>query len=197
MTDKPDLKLIETAASDDPYDLSRLRVTPEMLETTGVKKLLTTVPVRKPLPQDFVRVRPEPEYRETLALLELKEDRETFIVDLSAVPELQGECYFATLYTAISRTGVLFLWPVKSPTPDGRSNEWNTSTATAVQHAMRSWIRIKSNMSLGAYEIFEAAGNIPDPIWPELTFDEIYRIAFKDRIIREPDHPVVKRLRGG
>ena len=59
VNDKPDLKLIEAAASDDPFDLSRLRINPEMLETTAVKKLLTTVPVRKPLAQDFVRVRPE------------------------------------------------------------------------------------------------------------------------------------------
>ena len=27
MTDKPDLKLIDAAASDDPFDLSRLRIT--------------------------------------------------------------------------------------------------------------------------------------------------------------------------
>jgi hypothetical protein len=37
---------------------------------------------------------------------------------------------------------------------------------------------------------------LPDPVWPELTFNAIYRIAFKDRIIRTLDHPVVKRLRG-
>jgi hypothetical protein len=37
--------------SPDPPDV--LRVTPEMLEATNVKKLLTTVPVRKPLAQDF------------------------------------------------------------------------------------------------------------------------------------------------
>lgn len=197
MTEKPDLKLIDAAASDDPFDLARLRISPEMLETAGVKKLLTTVPVRKPLAQDFVRVRSELHYRETLALLELKDDRETFVADLSAVPELQGECYFATLYTAISRTGVLFMWPIKVPTLDGRSNEWNTSAATAAQHAMRGWIRVKSNMSLGAYEIFEAEGSIPDPIWPELSFDAILRIAFKDRVVRSLDHPVVKRLRGG
>ena len=57
VNDKPDLKLIEAAASDDPYDLSRLRINPETLETTGVKKLLTTVPVRKPLRSGF---RPRP-----------------------------------------------------------------------------------------------------------------------------------------
>ena len=148
MTEKPDLKLIDAAASDDPFDLARLRINPEMLETTSVKKLLTTVPVRKPIAQDFVRVQPEPQYRETLAFIELKDDRETYIVDLGAVPELQGECFFATLFTAISRTGVLFMWPVRAPAADGRTNEWHTSAATAAQHAMRSWIRVKANMSL-------------------------------------------------
>ena len=37
---------------------------------------------------------------------------------------------------------------------------------------------------------------IPDPDWPELSFAEIFRIAFKDRLINSLDHPVVKRLRG-
>ena len=69
MSDKPELKLIEAAASDDPFDLDKLRLNPEMLEAASVKKLLTTVPVRKPLAQDFVRVRPEPHYRETLAFI--------------------------------------------------------------------------------------------------------------------------------
>ena len=193
MNDKPDLKLIQAAASDDPFDLSRLRINPEMLETTAVKKLLTTVPVRKPLPKEFVRVRAELHYRETLALIEL--EGETYIVDLVAVPELQGECFFATLFVAISRTGVLFMWPVKVPR-DGKILEWHTSAAMAAQCAMKSWVRVKSNMDLGAYEIFEAAGSIPDPIWPDLSFNEIVRIAFKDKIIRDPDHPVVKRLRG-
>lgn len=194
MSDKPDLKLIEAAASDDPFDLSRLRINPEMLETTAVKKLLTTVPVRKPLPQEFVRVRPELHYRETLAFIEF--ERETYIVDLVAVPELQGECFFATLFVAISRTGVLFMWPVKVPAADGKILEWHTSAAMAAQYAMKSWVRVKSNMDLGAYEIFEAAGSIPEPTWPDLSFNEIVRIAFKDKIIRDPDHPVVKRLRG-
>ena len=49
---------------------------------------------------------------------------------------------------------------------------------------MTRWIRVKANMSLRAYEIFQAESAIPDPVWPDLSFEEIYRIAFKDR----PDH---------
>ena len=108
MSEKPKLEVVENAVSDDPFDLAKLRVSQDFLETTNVKKLLTTVPIRKPAAQDFVRVHPSPQYRETLALLELKEDREIYIVNLAAVPELQTECFIATLFTAISRTGVLF-----------------------------------------------------------------------------------------
>jgi len=111
------------------------------------------------------------------------------------VPELQGECFFATLFVAISRTGVLFMWPVKVPR-DGKILGWHTSAAMAAQCAMKGWVRVKSNMDLGAYEIFEAEGSVSDPTWPDLSFNEIVRIAFKDKIIRDPDHPVVKRLRG-
>jgi hypothetical protein len=199
MTDesvRPKLELVDAAVSDDPFDLSKLRVNPENLEGGSVKKLLTTVPVKKPGGQDFVRVRPEPSFRETLALLELKEDRESYIVNLAAVPELQGECFIATLFTGVTRTGVLFMWPVRVPAADGRVNNWHQSAAVAAQHALTRWVRIKANMSLGAYEIFEAESAIPEPIWPELTFEAIYRIAFKERLITSLDHPVVRRLRG-
>jgi hypothetical protein len=143
-----------------------------------------------------VRVHPDLAYRATMAFIELKDDREIYVVNLGAVPELQTECYIATLFTAIARTGVLFMWPVRVPATDGRSNDWHTSAAEAAQLAMTRWVRIKANMSLRAYEIFEAESAIPDPIWPDLSFNEIYRIAFKDRLINSADHPVIKRLRG-
>jgi hypothetical protein len=66
----------------------------------------------------------------------------------------------------------------------------------AAQHAMKRWVRVKANMSLGAYEIYEAEASMPDPEWPELSFQELVRIGFKDKLITGFDHPVIKRLRG-
>jgi hypothetical protein len=191
-----DLKLKIAEKTDDPYDLSKLRVSQDFLETAPVKKLLMTVPMRKPGPQDFVRVHSSPAYRDLVALLELKDDREIYVVNLADVPEVQAECFVANLFTAMTRTGVLFLWPVRVPATDGRTNDWHVSAAKAAEQAMKYWVRVKSNMSLRAYEVFVAESAIPDPEWPELTFQEIVRIAFKDRLITSFEHPVLKRLRG-
>ena len=153
------------------------------------------MPIRKPGNQKFIRIHPNPAYREILALLELKADKEIYLVDLAKVPELAFECYLATVYTAMTRSGVLFMWPVKIPAAEGRVLAWHKSAALAAELAMTSWIRVRANMSFGAYEIFESERPIPDPQWPELTYDEIYRIAFKDRLINYFDHPVAKLLR--
>ena len=63
----------------DPFDLERLVLSQNFAETAGVKKLLTTVPVRKPNAQDFVRTHPSPDYRRDFLMLELKDDREQYL----------------------------------------------------------------------------------------------------------------------
>jgi hypothetical protein len=61
--------------------------------------------------------------------------------------------------------------------------------------AMDRWLRVQANMSLGAYEITVAASPMAEPLWPNPSFQELVRIAYRDRMI-SLDHPVVKRLRG-
>jgi hypothetical protein len=182
---------------EDPFaNLDNLRLTQDFAETCGVKKLLMTIPVRRPNPQDFVRVHPDAVYRESFPAIDLKDERELYMVARNMQAELSAECVPATLYTAINRQGVVFLWPIRLPGPDGKINEWWRSAAEAASLAMTQWIRMKANMDLGAYEMFAANGVLQDPTWPELPFNELLRIAFRGRIIDNPEHPVVKRLRG-
>ena len=61
---------------------------------------------------------------------------------------------------------------------------------------MQQWTRITANMAIGAYEVFEAVGQLPEPVWPDKSFGEILEIAFRGRIIDSADHPVVQRLLG-
>jgi hypothetical protein len=180
----------------DPFDPSRLRLSQDFAATVGVKKALITVPVRKASKQEFVRVYPDQQYRLETAVLELKEERETYLVEPSLWPELPSELTPKVLFTTMNRQGVLTLWPVRLPGEDGRLDEWNASALEAAEMARDRWVRVVANMGLGAYEVYEASGNLPDPTWPELTFPEILKVAFKGRYITEIEHPVIRRLRG-
>ena len=192
-------KISETTPNVNPADIfnpENLRLDQDFAETIGVKKLVTTIPVKKPSPQDFIRVNPAPAYRLSVGIIELKEDREVYLVMPSVAAVVSEEMYRATLFTAINRQGVAFLWPVRLPSPDGRQSEWQRSAAEAAELAMKGWVRVRANMALGAYDIFQASTLIPEPEWPELSFSEMLSIAFKERVVSSLDHPVLKRLRG-
>jgi hypothetical protein len=180
-----------------PFNPAALRLSQSFAGTVGVKKLLTTVPVRKPNRQDFVRVHPDPAYRlAPAAIIELKEDRETYLVHPAIAQQLPGEFSVVALNTAINRQGVLQLWPVKLPGPDGKHNEWHRSAAEAAERAMEKWVRVAANTSLGAYETIEAGGNLSEPEWPNISLEEILKIAFRDRYVDDVGHPLLQKLRG-
>ena len=162
----------------------------------GAKKLLMTVPVRKPTRQEFIRVHPGEDWRLQTVALEVKEERETYLVDPSLWPFLPGEITPKVFVTAVNRQDIVFLWPIRLPGSDGRGDQWNRSALEAALRAETSWISVKANMSLGAYEVFEAAGNLPEPEWPEIGFKELLEIAFRDNFIQSLEHPVIRSLRG-
>jgi hypothetical protein len=181
----------------DPFDPAALRLDQTFTDGTAVKKLLTAVPVRKPNRQDFIRVHPAENYRaEAVGTIELKDEREFYLVAPEIARELGNEMAVVTIFTVINRQGVVQLWPVRLPGADGKHNIWHRTAAEAAELAMRRWIRLSANMSLGAYEIFEAAANIPDPTWPEQSFTDLLKVAFRNKIIDCPDHPVILRLQG-
>ena len=178
------------------FNLEDLRLSQDFASQVGVKKALLTVPVRKPNRQEFVRTHPDPNYRFETALLELKSEREMYVVAPHVQPELPGELIPMVLFMAITRQGVLFLWSIRLPGPDGRHDPWNRSALEAAQLAMTQWVRVASDIHLGAYEVSLATGALPEPEWPAEDFEHIFQVAFKDRYIDSVDHPAVRRLRG-
>ena len=178
----------------DPFDPETLRL--KDATSFGVERVLTTIPVRKPNKQEFVRVHPDPDYRITTAVFADERDRDSvYMVSPGLRDELAGEIIPIHLVTSITRHGNIFLWQLKVST-DGRSNTWLESAASAAELAETHWIRMKSDMDARCYNIARATGPIPDPEWPELSFKEILTLAFKGRFIDSHDHAVLKSLRG-
>jgi len=186
-------------SSADPFDPAKLRLSQDFASSLGVKKAMLTVPVRKPAKEWWIRVHPEEEYRLQTAVLELKEEGEIYLVARSLWPDLAtSESTFSprAFFTTMNRQGVVFLWPVRLPGEDGKLDDWNKSALEAAEMAQQTWVRVAANRNLGAYDVWEAQADIPDPRWPDVTFQELLKVAFKDRYIDDHDHPVLKVLRG-
>jgi hypothetical protein len=178
------------------FDLSELRLSQDFSETAGVKKVIMTIPVRKPGRQDFFRVHPSEDYYIETAVLEHKQEREIYLVDRGLWSEIPGEIIPKALFTTLNRQNILSIWAVRLPGEDGRLDSWNRSALEAADLSKKHWIRMAANMNLGAYEVFKATAELPEPVWPELTFKEMLTIAFKDKFIRDFDHPILCQLRG-
>jgi hypothetical protein len=180
-----------------PFDPKRLRLSQRFSQGSDVRRALVTVPVRRPSSQEFFRVHPDEAWRLDTALIEIKADREIYLVDPDIWPLFPNECKPRTLYTTIDRRSVVTLWPVRLPDENGRLDEWNRSAHEGAQLATEKWVRLSADMALGAYRIDIAVGEFPQPVWPsDVTFADLLRIAFKRKMIEDLDHPVLRRLRG-
>ena len=183
----------------DPFDPSRLRLRYGPGGALGIHKKITSVPVRKPSKEWWVRTHSNREawWLDT-AVLELKEDRETYLVDPSLWEALATEATFSprTLALSVERGGMPFFWPIRPPGPDGKIDTWNASAMEAALEGQSSWVRVSANMKLGAYELLVATGVPDEPKWPAETMKVLLQAAFRGKFIDSLDHPVLKRLRG-
>lgn len=186
-----------TDINPDPFDPAQFAASSTVLGGIGVTKEMVTCPVRKPTKQEFVRVNPSAEYQLRAHILELKEERETYLVMPAVAAALPGETRTVNLRLTVSRQGAVFLWPVPEPSLDGRETGWGTSARAAAISAETKWVRIVANMPQGAYDLFAAPGALGTPVWPDKAMRDILAVAFGESfIIRDAGHPVLKRLLG-
>ena len=197
MTDNAGDNTVETPKSaPNPFDPASLRISGD-INTVGAEKLLVRLPVRKPSKQEFFRAHAGPEYRLPCVVLEIKEEREFYLVTPAALEFLAEDVRHVELRLCRSRLGALFMWPVPMPGPDGRTNSWHESSRETASIAERDWIRMRAEMAEGGYTVVRATGIIAEPEWPDKTMTELLELAFKDgKLIDSADHPIVQQLNG-
>jgi hypothetical protein len=183
----------------DPFDLEALREAPD-LDAFDVEKILTTVPVRKPRPNEFVRVRDSVKFTVDGWTLEHESglDRTMYWVSPDMRVILRDHLRKVRLYVAINKRSNVFLWPCRLPTADSNSGarSWYQSALRAAEQAKVLWVKISGNKDIGAYDMVVARGDLGDPQWPGHTFQQLLEIAFRDKIIDRLDHEVIKEIEG-
>ncbi len=176
--------------------LKDLRLPANYGATLGVKKMLTTVPVGKPKKPQFFRTHQAEDMNFPTMILEQKETRECYAVAPNVAQQISELVRAVQMHAAIDRQNNVFLIPVPMPGESGNRNPWHESLAQAVEHAKMKWLRITANMHTGGYDVYEAEGALPEPVWPNHTIDSLFEVAFRGKIITSLDHPVVQSLLG-
>jgi hypothetical protein len=176
--------------------LDALRLSPDAAAIAGTREVLAHVAVRKPNRTEFVRVHPDSAMSLVTAVFIDKEERETFFVAPAMREALVGEIKPVLLMVALTRQGVVFIWPVPMPDESGRRNAWAETARQGAELAKSAWVRLAADLSLGAYRLYQAEGALSEPTWSDKPLPDLLEIAFRNRIIDSDDHPVIRRLRG-
>jgi hypothetical protein len=186
---------VDPAPSLDPFNPASLRIDVSKMHDTGAKKALLSVPVRKPGDQEYVRVHSGDDYRAPYAVIIDKERGETYLVHGNLVGELSRDVKIVDLRYVITRAGDISIWAIPLPPADGRDNPWHQSAREIAELGETKWVRVTAGN--GRYEAWEAPPGVPDPVWPEIAFEEVLRIAFpQPRVITDLSHPLVRKLMG-
>jgi hypothetical protein len=175
--------------------LERFRLSQNFGTAAPVKKLLTTVAIRKPHNQEFIRASSSLTFQ--ALTFAWKEDSRLFLVEPELVSSFPEPLRPTLLVGTINRAGIFYLWPLFLQQGEEQWNTWHRSAFDAMSIAQHHWVRVASNRELGAYETHQAlASGLPEPTWPEATIMELLALAFRDQIINSPDHLIVRKLRG-
>lgn len=180
----------------DEFDPASIRLRDNVVANVEVRVETTTVPVRRPSKQSFVRVHPGEGFAAWFGVIQLDGEDETYLVPQALQGGLAAEMKIVRLYVGIDTSGNVFLWPVPQPNPE-RPSDWHLSHHEIAQRARTDWVRLRSNKALGAYVAQVPVGDLQEPKWPDdLCYADLLRKAFRDRVIKDMEHPVVKRLQG-
>jgi hypothetical protein len=187
---------INTPTPEPRRDINAFRLPQNFAENLGVRKVLTHIPVQKPSPDRFFRAHPLAAMEFHALIYEDKTAREIYAVAPSLTDFFGRLAKPVVLHLAVDRRGNPFLTPVPLPSNSGSRHPWHESLAQAIEKAKTDWVRIASNLAAGAYDIFVATADVPEPEWPGKTIEEIVQLAFNGKIIDTSDHPVIQSLQG-
>ncbi len=178
------------------FDLKELALSQDFPSMAPTTANAAAPSIRKPSPQWWVAFSKNLKHRQVFPLLEMKDDREYFVVAPQLRDALVEEWHPILLVLFQTRQGAFFLCPIRMPDQNGKLDTWNTSGHNILHTYAEQWIRRQSDMQAGGYRVVIPISPYEPPMWPENT-DKLFEDALKGRVIDSLDHPTIKKLRGG
>ena len=160
------------------------------------EKVLTSLPVRKPKRDEWVRLHPEIHAR--VYVYESKDDQSWYVVLPDFLEPLLDVVRYVEMSLAVNYAGTPFAWPVPLPT-ESKSHRAHVTAFAGAEQARREWVRI--SWGDGEYDVYRRSSAKVEPKWPSEigSASEMLRFASKAggfEVIDSMDHPVVRGLLG-
>lgn len=187
----PDPKAASTS-----YNLDGFKADASHEEMVNAETDFTVVKVTKPAKESWVWVMPKPwHFPGYIHITDF--DQTTYLLTPAAVRSLDPTLVKRVGLTAYTdRFGVWALWPVPMVNEDGSTNPWHVSAREIAFGKTERWLRVLSSRHHGAYLTIPAPSALPAPKMPPVDMAGLVSIAFRDRLISDPGHEVLRRARG-
>jgi hypothetical protein len=155
----------------------------------------TNIPVKKPGKKNFFRVHSDQSYRlYDVAVIE-EDGGDLYLVDpdLELPDDVLQFVSRENFLVAITHRGKLFVWHFKNT-----DTSWLSSAMRVARRAQDEWIRVAADFDSGGYIVFTAPEPLRSkkPIFPAMSPEEVFSLAFENRRITSVDDPIIRRARG-
>jgi len=158
------------------------------------EKVLTSLAVRKPKRDEWVRLHPDIHAR----VYVYEYENSWYVVLPEVVEPLIDVVKYVQMSLAVNYAGTPFVWPVPVPA-ESKPHRAHLTAFAGAEQARHGWIRI----SWGGfeYEIYRRPSAKVNPKWPSVieSASEMLRFASKSgalEVIDSGDHPIVRNLLG-
>lgn len=160
------------------------------------EKVLTSLPMRKPKRDEWVRQHPELTAR--VHMYESTEDRSLYVILPEYLEPLADVSKYVEMALTMNSKGAPFIWPVPIPT-ERRAHQAHIDAFAAATQARKEWIR--TTWTGNEYETVRRKSAMSEPVWPAeiASPGEMLRFAAKSgsfEVIDSMDHPVIQEFLG-
>ena len=181
---------------DDEFSPENLRVLNKIDLRDLVCTELVELSARKPQKDEWFRVHPD--YHQQGGILELDGERKVFWVAKKIQSQVAHDgCFtFRLCVLCVNLEGVPFIWPVKTDVEaGGTGNKWVRIPFEAMTKGREKWTRLYWSDEKREHIVL-TSDLLDVPKFPDKTFSELLKLAFKGAVISTPDHPAILNLKG-
>ena len=156
----------------------------------GETPVVLSVKFGRPRSQDWVRCHPDPARVYLFHGIKDQTDNKLYVVTPAILSLVGSQARTFRARQAITPERELYLWPAPA---EGRL-ESDIAHLNAQQMALSRWVKIVWDRK--TFRAVEPEGDLGEPQWPDLPFNEVLAMGLTPHLLDREDHPFVKRLLG-